>query len=173
MVSSIITLRASLFFLFLLSSANVFGQDSTLIRFTMEDQFGNEYTEQSWSDSALVFFCSDRGGSKYNEVWAKTLWDSLHVSGGAKSVRFIGLSDVSGVPFFLKGFVRSKFPEDTNKWVLMDWDGVFADAYHFREDACNILIFDSGRRLIHKSWVQSMEPRKFCEILSIVRAAVE
>jgi len=164
--------RALLFFLFLLSSAHTFGQDSTLIRFTMEDQFGNEYTEQSWSDSTLVFFCSDRGGSKYNEVWAKALWDSLHSSGRAKSVRFIGLSDVSGVPFFLKGFVRGKFPEDTGKWVLMDWDGVFADAYHFREDACNILIFDSGGRLIHKSWVRKMEKKKFEVVLRILQDTV-
>lgn len=66
MVSMILTLRPSVVFLLLFSPAYVLSEDSTLIRLTMEDQFGNGYTEQSWSNNTLVFFCSDRGGSKYN-----------------------------------------------------------------------------------------------------------
>lgn len=56
-----------------------------------------------------------------------------------------------GVPLFLKGYVRKKFPRDQEKWVLMDWKGRFAKAYAWTPQESNILIFDRGGALVHRT----------------------
>ena len=56
-----------------------------------------------------------------------------------------------GVPFFLKGMVRGKFPQEPGEWVLLDWKGRFAKAYEWVEGESNILVFDAGGALVHQT----------------------
>ncbi|MCK4826054.1 hypothetical protein KA005_60460 [bacterium] len=128
-----------------------FSQEIKLISFEIEDQFDRVYTENSWQDSILIIVGSDKDGSQYNPIWGKAIYDTLQKELPELPVKQVGLADVSGVPFFLKGFVRGKFPEEPEKWVLMDWDGTFAESYNFVEEECNILIFDLRRILVHQT----------------------
>ena len=93
-----------------------FSQETKLISFEIEDQFDRVYTENSWKDSILIILGSDKDGSKYNPIWAKAIYDTLQSKHPNLPVKQVGLADVSGVPFFLKGFVSGKFPEDSAKW---------------------------------------------------------
>ncbi|MDH3216986.1 MAG: hypothetical protein OEN01_11970 [Candidatus Krumholzibacteria bacterium] len=47
-----------------------------------------------------------------------------------------------GVPFFVKGSVKKKFPREADKWVLLDWKGKFAKAYATKKDVCTIMLLD-------------------------------
>lgn len=138
-------------FLICLLSTAIFPQDSTLIDFKIKDQFGRTYTADSWPDSIIVIIGSDRKGSEFSGTWSGAIKDSLKNEPGFDRVKFVGLSDLRGVPFFLKGYVRGKFPKEPDNWVLMDWKGRFPEAYQFKEDHCNILIFDAHRQLIHQT----------------------
>jgi len=83
------------------------------------------------------------------------------------------LADVSGVPFFLKGFVQGKFPEDSAKWVLMDWDGTFAESYNFVEEESNILIFDLRRILVYQTSGKEVDKTKIGKILESLRKTLK
>ncbi len=149
--------------------AAIFPQDSTLIDFKIKDQFDRVYTQDSWEDSIIVIIGSDRKGSEFSGTWSGAIKDSLNDAPGFDRVKFVGLSDLRGVPFFLKRFVRGKFPKDPANWVLMDWKGRFPKAYQFREDHCNILIFDINRHLIHQTAGTALEPDKLKQIINSLR----
>ena len=151
--------------LFLLGPELVSAQDSTLVAFKLKDQFDREYSEESWGDSTIVLFGSDKGGLEFNKIWAKAVRDSLKATNKFEKIKLVGLSDLRIVPFFLKRLVYAKLPKHRKKGVLLDWQGVFPQAYHFVPDACNILVFNAAKKLVHQSAVQQFDPKEFNTIL--------
>ncbi len=144
-------------------------QETKLISFELEDQFDREYTEKSWQDSILIFVGSDQGGSEYNPIWAKAIYDTLQKELPELPVRQVGIADLSGVPFFLTGIVEGMFPDDPAKWTLMDWDGIFSETYNFVEDVSNILIFDLRQVLVYQTSGKEIDRSKLTEILFILK----
>ena len=145
-------------------------QDTSLVAFRLKDQFDKVYTDNSWSDNVIVLIGSDRGGSAYNELWGKALHDSLRNVPGYNRIQFVGLSDLRGVPFFLKGFVRGKFPKDRESWVLMDWKGTFPKAYQFEAGASNILVFDRKKSLVYQAPVHQLSGETLHKLLTTLKA---
>jgi len=135
-------------------------QDSTLVAFKLKDQFDREYTEESWGDSIIVLFGSDKEGLEYNKIWGKAVRDSLKAANKFEKIKLVGLSDLRIVPFFLKRLVYAKLPKNRKKGVLLDWQGVFPQTYHFTPGACNILIFNSANKLIHQSAVRQLAQKE-------------
>ena len=90
--------------------------------------------------------------------------DSLDGDTDIEQIRFIGVADLRGVPNFLKGFAKGKFPRDEDKSVLMDWKGIFAEAYQFKPKMSNILVFDHSGDLVHKTSVQAVDQQKLAVI---------
>jgi hypothetical protein len=165
--------RNKLWFLlstFLLYPSVGFSQDSTLVSFKIKDQFNREYTEESWGDSIIVLFGSDKDGIEYNKIWGKAVHDSLKATNGFEKIKFVGLSDLRIVPFFLKELVKTKLPKDKRKRVLLDWQGVFPKTYQFESGACNILIFNSVQKLIHKTAVHQLSQEELKLIVEKIKA---
>jgi hypothetical protein len=110
----------------------------------------------------------DREGSKYNSVWGKAIHDSLNQKNFTSQVDFLPIADLRGVPFFLKGFVKGKFPKNSARWILLDWKGQFAETYHFKQERSNILIFDQDGKLVYQTAVSELdraELKKFLDHL--------
>ncbi len=143
-----------------------------LISFSIEDQFGRRYTEKTWSTKILLVFASDRDGSQYNNLWAGAISDSLEQD-QRTSVAFAGVSNLGSVPFFLKGYVRGKFPKDTSERVLMDWEGVFAEAYQLEDGVCNILLFDRAGMLSARAAVTQFDPKEYDRIMRGLRSLLD
>ncbi|HHT9110027.1 MAG TPA: hypothetical protein ACFYDZ_02575 [Candidatus Brocadiaceae bacterium] len=147
----------------------IFARDVPLISFTLKDQFDREYTERSFSDKILVIIAADREGSKFSDSWRQAIYDAFVKRRGGEQVLFVNVADLSGAPSFLHGFIKGKLQKDKDHWSLMDWNGIFANAYGCEPKSCNILIFDSQQRLIYKTHVQKPDPQKLEEILSNVK----
>ncbi|MCA9739897.1 hypothetical protein KC734_00040 [candidate division KSB1 bacterium] len=159
--------------LLLFPATMVFSQQGKLISFELKDQFGREFSHEDFSGYVLVLVGSDKGGSTYNPLWAGAIHDSLTSHDQFDALRFIGVSDLRGVPFFLKGFVRSKFPKAKERWVLMDWKGIFPKAYQFEENHCNLLIFKRDGTLAYQTSVQDLVPDKMRVILTKLRSLLQ
>jgi hypothetical protein len=144
--------------------------DSTLIPFQMEDQFKQPYTDSAFRGVTLVVLVANKGGSKYSRLWSPALRDSLLSWSLADDVKLLGVADMAGVPFFLKGLVRGKLPKDPKDWMLLDWKGRFADAYACEDDTCNVLIFDAQSRLRHRLEVGAVTSAELDSIRSLVVA---
>ena len=126
-------------------------QERRLIEFRIEDQFGREYRRDAFAGRASVWIGSDREGSAFNNQWGAALYGALKDEADAGRVRFVGVADLRGVPFFLKGFVRGKFPQDEKRRILMDWKGVFAEGYALKEKHSNILVFSPSGALVYRA----------------------
>lgn len=140
--------------------------DIPLISFTLKDQFDRAYTERGFPDKILVVIAADRDGSKFSDGWQQAIYDALLKRQREEQVQFIRVADLRGAPWFLYGFIKGKFPKEKDCWSLMDWKGIFADAYGFESKSCNILIFDRQQRLVYKTNVQKLDPQKLEEILT-------
>lgn len=160
-------------FCFLLLPIMSFSQETKLFAFELRDQFKVEYTENSWPNSVLIFLGSNKAGNVYNHIWAKAIEDSTSVIFPESEIKQIGIANLRGLPFFLKGFIRGKFPKDKNVRILMDWGGSFSKAYNFEANQCNILIFDGKKNLVYQSLVTDLEDAKLNEILGILKGLEE
>jgi len=157
------------FISFFIFCNSLYAQEETLISFKIEDQYEKEYTENSWQDSVLVVFGSDKEGAKYNKVWAKALYENYKKEALKIPIAYVGIADLSSVPFFLKTTVRKFFLKENANGIMMDWEGIFPDAYNFKEDHCNILLFDYNRNMIYKTAVTQLEDKKVAEIMHLFK----
>jgi hypothetical protein len=153
-------MRAALLATLLVSAFPVAAQQITLVDFELEDQFGQVYTDEDFAGTVLVLIGGDRKGSRYTGGWTKAIQSTLPEHLTVDDVRFVGLADLRGVPFFIKGLVKSKFPQQPENWVLMDWKGQISKTYAFEPHSANILIFDRDRLLVRKTHGQEVDDDK-------------
>lgn len=98
----------------------------------------------------VLLIGSDQKGSQFDAVWERAIRDSITGLVDMESLRIVHVADVRGVPFFLKGVLRCKFPGGNASPIILDWQGRFATAYGFAKDKANILVFDRQARLKHQ-----------------------
>ena len=144
-------------------------QDSTLINFEIKDQFDRIHRYTAYIDNILIVIGSDNEGSQFNQRWSSVIHNSLKNDPGYERIAFLPVANVRGVPFLLKGFVKSKFPKEEDKWVLMDWEGDFAESYNFEEKSTNILVFDPNGKLAHRAHGRELEDDILEGILTTIR----
>ena len=126
-------------------------QEATLIDFLIKDQFHHFHSDEDYAGQIVVVIGSDKDGSNYNSLWGQAIHDELVDEPGYEAIQFLPVADVRGVPFFLKGHVRKKFPRDPAKWALVDWKGRFAKAYAWKPACSNIVVFDRTGGRVHQA----------------------
>ena len=131
----------------------------SLMSFEMEDQFRNSHSHADFKGRVLVVIGSDREGASAAENWGKALSHSLKPERDSGRLNLIGLSNLKGVPFFLKDYVRGKFSQNAGDWALMDWKGLFADSYGFIAGNANVVVFDKEGALALSGPLQRMPSR--------------
>ena len=140
------------------------------IEFAIEDQFDREHTDSDFRNRVTLVLGGDRKGSRYRGLWENAIRDSLRARGRLGQVALCPVADVRGVPFFMKGFVKGKFPKDEESWVLLDWKGRFAQAYDFESDRCNLALFDADGALVHQAAEEDPRPAELDELLGAIDA---
>lgn len=146
---------------------------SSLISFEMEDQFRNSHSQADFQDRVLVVIGSDREGASLAENWGKALSYSLKPEKNADRLNLIGLSNLKGVPFFFRDYVRGKFPQNARDWTLMDWQGLFADSYGFIAGNANVLVFDEEGVLIHQAHFSECRADQVLSLTAIIRSMLD
>ncbi len=142
-------------------------QDPSLVDFVLADQFGREHTPADYP-GVVVLVGSGKKGSSYNGPWIKALRDRLDPRG--EPVHVVGYADLRGVPFFVKGLVRKRFPKDQNYPVLLDWKGLLAKAYGHEPKVSNIAIFGTDRRRRFQTTVTELDPERLDAIVELVES---
>ena len=97
------------------SAENVIGGKAP--EFALQDQYEKTINLKQYEGGTVVLIASDKEGREQNTEWKK----AVRTKYGDKVV-VQGIADVSGVPFFLKGSVRSDFKKDAES-ILLDWKG--------------------------------------------------
>jgi predicted transcriptional regulator len=144
----------------LMGPFNASSQERHLISFEVHDQFDKVYTDKDYNGEILIIVASDKEGSKYNPLWSEAIQADLKEKGIFENVHMVGIAHLKGIPFFLKSFIKGKFPKDHEDSILMDWKGIFAKAYHFDAHVSNILVFDQNGKLVLKTHGEEIESHK-------------
>jgi hypothetical protein len=147
--------------------------ETVLVDFELEDQFGNVHRRADVEGTIVLLIGSDKGGSSFNGLWGDAIREALGNHPHYGQISQLAYSDLRGVPFFVKNTVRSKFPEDPENWVLMDWKGVLAKTYAFERKNSNILVFDSTGQLMQHASGREPDERKLDETVAILRALLD
>jgi hypothetical protein len=142
--------------------------ETALIDFELEDQFKRSYRDDEWRGNVLLLIGSDENGSQFDAAWEQAIRDSVTGRADMGSLRIVHVADVRGVPFFLKGVVSRKFPEDKANPIILDWKGEFATAYGFEGDKANILVFDRNALLEQQLAVAGIESQKLDELVDVL-----
>jgi len=149
--------------------ASVESQDTLFIDFKIKDQFDRVHMDEDYAGQSVVIVGFDRKGSDYRDRWVAELRDSLRDTTGTTRASVLPVGTLRGVPFFLKGFLKGKFPKEDERWMLLDWKGAFTKAYRFASDSCSFLVFDAEKRLRCRSAATEMDYDVMVDLLQCVR----
>ena len=148
-------------------------QTQSLIPFELEDQFHDTHRRGDYLGHPIVLFGTDRAGSRYSGLWAIALSSRLKDHELFDELVALSTPDLSGLPRFLRGFVRNQFPEDPDRWVLMDWTGLFASSYDFAPEVCNIMVFARSGEVLHQIQVQEVDPATLDRLVTKLKEALD
>lgn len=144
-----------------------------LIDYELQDQFESVHRRADVEGKIVLLIGSDKGGSSFNGLWGKAIQESLRDHPGYDQISQLPYSDLRGVPFFLKGMIRSKFPEDPHQWVLMDWKGVLAKTYDFVPKSSNLLVFAPDGSLVQHASGREPDKETLEEVVSTLRTLLD
>ena len=148
-------------------------QERQLIEFEIDDQFKVKHTDAEFRDSLVVLVGGGRKGSKFTGAWGAAVGDAVADEVARGEVVFLPYADTRGVPFFLKGTVRGRFPKDPESWTLIDWKGRLAKAYEMDPDVATLLLFAHDGRLVTRVSGTEVEPAKLDAFLAVLRDALD
>jgi hypothetical protein len=143
-------------------------QPPMLIEFEIEDQFERERKDSEFRETPLVVVAAGRKGREFTAPWGDSVREALARQLEAGQIAVLPVADLRGVPGFMKKRVRGRFPEQDERWVLMDWKGKFAQAYDLDEEAVSMLLFDSGGALITRTTVREVNEAQLQHIVALV-----
>ena len=153
-------------------SSLVQAEDINLEPFSIPDQFDVIHTADEVRDSVVIFLRTDRKSFKYNPEWVEAINAELIEVPGVADVMFVYLAHMKGVPGFLRGMIKKKFPQDRSIWMLLDWKGDFEASYGFTKGAVNVLIFNRQGVLVYRDAVTEVEPSQLHQMVPAVRTAL-
>ena len=135
-----------------------------LIEFEIQDQFDRIHTDADLRGQVVLIFGTDKNGSRVGGAWAEALRESLASQVSSEAVAWVDVADLRGVPFFVKGSVKKKFPREPENWVLLDWKGTFAKTYELEENVCNIFLLDRDGRVVRRTGQTDVDPEVVSEL---------
>lgn len=157
----------------LLAGALGRAEDLKLIDFELEDQFGNLHRTADVEGTIVLLIGSDKGGSPFNGEWGRAVHEELGDHPFYDVISQLAHADLRGVPFFLKGMIRGKFPDEPDRWVLMDWKGALAKTYAFVAKSSNILVFSTDGALVHHAAGREPDDETVDEVVAALRRLLD
>lgn len=149
-------------------SIEMMGQSNTLISFSLEDQFDINYTNAQYEGYYVLLVGGDRKGSDYCFAWSDAIKEKMENDSMKNKIKALGIADLKAAPTFFRGFIKGKFPKEMKQSVLLDWEGIFSEAYKFHDDVANIIIFNPEGNRIYISIATDVEDSQLSEIISII-----
>lgn len=144
-----------------------------LLDFEIKDQFDNVHRRSDIQGQIVLLIGGDKDGSQFNGAWGDAIHKSLSDHPQYARISLLAHADLRGVPFFLKGYARGKFPQSADQYVLMDWKGVIANAYNFTPKSSNILVFAPNGALVHHASGREPSDETLVGVLSSIRKLLD
>ena len=148
-------------------------EDLQLLDFELEDQFGNVHRRSDVQGTVVLLNGSDKGGVQFNGVWGKAIQGALGDHPAYDQISQLAYANLRGVPFFLKKLIRGKFPQEPERWTLMDWKGVVASTYEFAPKSTNLLLFAPDGSLVLHASGRELDEKTLDEVVTALRSLLD
>lgn len=158
--------------LLVLAVTSTAAQPPRLIDYEMESQFEAVHTAAEVRDRVVVVIAAGRKGRDHTAAWGDAVRERLAGPLSSGTAAVVPVADLRGVPGFLKGRIRGRFPEEPERWVLMDWEGRFAEAYDLDEEAVSLLLFASDGALVTRMSTREVNEALVAHLQALVDEAV-
>jgi len=143
--------RPWLIVLLLALASHLRAQPASLIHFELQDQFDHRYSDASFRGKPLLLIICDRSSGRFGPAWGRALDAHLGSNWRART-SVVPVAQMPGLPRFLRGFAKGRFPHQSDQAVLLDWDNVLSKAYGFHPGNCNLFVFDAAGRLLQRAY---------------------
>jgi len=137
-----------------------------LISFKLKDQHENLITDGRYRGTPLVVSWADKSGSSHLDAWLPALHDTLATELRTYRLHILDIASATGVPFFIKGMVKSKMKEKAASPVLLDWGGKFKKAYGCTPDHMNLILFDRESRFVAIFALAEFDSTLYSEVIA-------
>ncbi|MCL4693424.1 MAG: hypothetical protein KJ060_13060 [Candidatus Hydrogenedentes bacterium] len=111
--------------------------------FTLEDQFGASHTYSFPRTRVSVLLLADKEGSKQVESWVVPLHERY---GGRVDIH--GVAELSAVPELMRGIVRFFFKRNSERPIMMDWEGAVTESFDSEPGLVNVYVVDTLGRIV-------------------------
>lgn len=121
--------------------------------FTLEDQFGASHSYSFPRTRVSVLLLADKEGSKQVESWVVPLHERYD-----GQVDIHGVAELSAVPELMRGIVRFFFKRNSERPIMMDWEGAVTESFDSKPGLVNIYVVDTlGRIVCERSGEATMD----------------
>jgi hypothetical protein len=158
---------------FLVAASLHHAQGRPVLDFELEDQFREVHRSSDFVGRVAILIGSDRHGVPYNDAWGEAIGTRIADHPNFHLVTFLAYADLRAVPFFLKGSVRGKFPQQRDAWVLLDWKGTIAKTYGFTPKASNVLVVAPDGAFVHHVSGTEPDEQNVAETAAVVRRLLD
>lgn len=116
--------------------------------FDLSDQYDQPLKLSKLLGEVVLLIYSDREGSEFNFHWTEAL-KQQYPADSQSELKLVRLANLRSLPALFRGIAKGRFraPNDdgTSKLpVLLDWEGMVARLYGFRQGLPNLYLIDRG-----------------------------
>ena len=113
--------------------------------FDLSDQYDQPLKLKKLLGEAVLLIYSDREGSEFNFHWTEAFKEKYRAD--STGIKLVRIANLRTLPSLFRGIAKGRFraPNDdgTSKLpVLLDWEGLVARLYGFREGLPNLYLID-------------------------------
>ena len=110
---------------------------------TLTDQYEKGWQLSDLHGAVVILIDGDLQGSQFNSAWGRAVRARYQ---DRNLVHVVFAAHLTAAPALLHGFVRGKFlskdPAHPASPILLDWKGVIARRFGFRDNVANIYVID-------------------------------
>lgn len=115
--------------------------------FTIEDQHERKWSRSDFTSKPVLYVLCDRDAYDHVDNWTKTLVPKYR-----KSIHFVPVADVRGVPGIMKGYVRGRFRDEFSYPILLDWEGDLTEKLGLKAGYPTLVITTPGGTVTYHAW---------------------
>jgi len=113
--------------------------------FILEDQYNQTHHYRFPQASLSILLFADYTGSAQLEDWIQPIYARYQ-----DTIGIYGVAELSIVPGFLQGLVRSLFRERLQYPVMLDWQGTVSRRYAYQSGQANLFVIDTQGYIVLK-----------------------
>ncbi len=128
--------------------------------FTLEDQHKTAHDYRFPRPKVSVLIFADRAGSTQLENWIRPLYQRYRDA-------IDGVAELSSVPKFIRGLVRSAFRDRLSYPVMLDWSGDVSTDYRYQKGDANLFVIGHHGHILLKM-IGSIDDAKMQRVQDII-----